>query len=86
LSHGALDKKDRVDRHEAIQLTGESRYLGGARLVEAIDHTWFRERDVAIAPKPSHLPAWAKDKNKKWIDISIQGQTLILYQGSNAVM
>ncbi len=85
LSHGALDKKDRIDRHEAIQLTGESRFLGGNRLVEAIDHTWLRERDVSIAPKPSHLPAWAKDKSKKWVDISIQGQTMILYQGSTPV-
>jgi lipoprotein-anchoring transpeptidase ErfK/SrfK len=45
---------------------------------------WFRERDIAIAAKPSKLPAWAKD-NKRWVDIGIQSQTLVLYEGNRAV-
>lgn len=85
LSKGALDKKDRLERHEAIELTGESRFFGGYRMVEANDHSWIRERDIAIAAKPSKLPSWAKEKKKKWIDISIQGQTMVLYEGSQAV-
>ncbi|MFO0554767.1 MAG: L,D-transpeptidase [Polyangiaceae bacterium] len=84
LSHAALDKKDKVDHLEVIQLTGRSRNLGGHRMLEAQGGLYFRERDIAIAAKPSKLPAFSKDK-KRWIDISIQSQTLILYEGQNAV-
>jgi lipoprotein-anchoring transpeptidase ErfK/SrfK len=82
---GTAKKKDSVDRHTAIQLTGESKYEGGQRYVEAQGGTWYKEHDVAIAAKPSKLPAWAKDPKKRWIDISIQSQTLVLYEGGKAV-
>jgi hypothetical protein len=49
------------------------------------DARWrLGERDVAIAAKPSKLPAWAKT-DKRWIDISIHAQTLVLYEGQRAV-
>lgn len=84
VSRAALDKKDPVPRLEAIQLTGRSKKLGGHRLLESIDGSWYRERDIAIAPKPGKLPAWAKG-DTKWIDVSIQSQTLVLYVGNQAI-
>lgn len=84
LSKGGFDKKEKVLRLDAVQLTGRSRHLGGSRLVESIDGGWLKESDVAIAAKPSKLPAFAKGQ-KKWIDISIQSQTLVLYEGNRAV-
>ncbi len=84
LSKLALDKKERVRRLDAVQLTGRSQHLGGHRMVETLDGGWLRERDVAIAAKPTKLPAFAKG-DKRWIDISIHGQTLVLYEGNKAV-
>lgn len=84
LSKAALDKKEKVHRLDAVQLTGRSQNLGGNRMLETLDGAWLRERDIAIAAKPTKLPAWAKG-DKRWIDISIQAQTLVLYEGPRAV-
>ncbi|HTJ82979.1 MAG TPA: L,D-transpeptidase [Polyangiaceae bacterium] len=84
LSKAALDKKEKIAKHEAVPLTGRSRSLGGYRMLEATDGTWYREHDLAIAAKPSKLPSFAK-ADKRWIDISIQAQTLVLYEGQKAV-
>ncbi len=83
-SRRALDKKGKVAFHTAIQLTGKSTKIGETRLVEAKDGTWLKDSDVAIAVKPSELPAFAKT-TKKWIDISILSQILILYEGTTPV-
>ncbi len=85
LSKGVLDKAHKLDKHEAVQLTGQSRFRGGERLVEAVDGSWVREHDVAIAAKPSKLPGFSRKKDTKWIDIGIHSQTLILYEGSEPV-
>ncbi|NUP08325.1 MAG: L,D-transpeptidase [Polyangiaceae bacterium] len=84
VSKASLEKNGKAHRLDPIQLTGQSKHLGGHRLVESIDGNWYREHDVAIAAKPSKLPAFAKD-GKRWIDIGIQSQTLILYEGNRAV-
>ncbi len=83
-SRRALDKKGQLAFHTAIQLTGKSTRIGETRLVEAKDGTWLKDSDVAIAVKPSELPAFAKS-TKKWIDISILSQILILYEGTTPV-
>ncbi len=70
--------------HKAIQLTGKSTRIGDSRLVEAKDGTWIKDDELAIAVKPSELPSFATGK-RKWIDISILGQTLVLYEGATPV-
>ncbi len=84
ISRLALDKKDSIHKLDPVQLTGRSKNLGGHRLLEGSGGEWYRERDLAIAAKPSKLPAFAKS-GKRWIDISIQSQTLVLYEGQQAV-
>lgn len=64
-----------------IQLTGDVKNASGARWVETEDGHWMRTRDLAIAPLLSKLPSVSK-KGEKWIDISIQRQVLILYEGT----
>jgi hypothetical protein len=85
LSRLAMDKAHKLDRLLPVQLTGKSRYLAGQRLVEAIDGTWVRERDAAIAAKPSRLPGFARKKGTRWVDIGIQSQILILYNGGDPI-
>lgn len=84
LSRRAFDKAGQVARHSAVQLTGKSTKIGRVRLVEASDGKWLRADDLAIAVKPSDRPSFAKG-NRKWIDISILGQVLILYEGATPV-
>lgn len=83
-SKRSLLKVGPVEKHVALQLTGRSTKIGNVRLVEVKDGTWVRDDEVAIAAKPSDLPGFAKSK-KKWIDISIFGQTMVLYEGTKPV-
>jgi lipoprotein-anchoring transpeptidase ErfK/SrfK len=84
LSRKARDVVGHAPFHTAVQLTGRSQKLGKDRYVEAKDGTWIDDTNLAIAVKPSDLPSFAKG-DKKWIDISILGQTLILYEGDKPV-
>jgi hypothetical protein len=70
--------------HTAVQLTGKSTKIGETRLVEAEDGAWIKDDDLAIAAKPSELPPFAAS-GKKWIDVSILGQTMVLYEGQKPV-
>lgn len=67
-----------------VQLTGEVRNDGERRFVTTEDGTYLRTRDLAIVVKPSELPNIAR-KNTKWIDISIQRQVLVLYEGKKPI-
>ena len=76
--------KKRFAYGEPIQLTGEVRRDGKRRYLETEDGTWVRTRDLAVVAKSSKLPKHAKD-GVKWVDVSIQRQTLILYEGREPV-
>jgi lipoprotein-anchoring transpeptidase ErfK/SrfK len=84
VSARSLKKVGTLDFHVAVQLTGKSTKVGEARLVEAEDGAWIKDDDLAIAAKPSELPAFAGG-TKKWIDVSILGQTMVLYEGVKPV-
>jgi len=64
LSHGASTRKTASIATRRFSSPANHVTSAGARLVEAIDHTWFRERDVAIAPKL--LIFRLQRQNKKW--------------------
>lgn len=83
-SERSLKKVGPLKFHKPIQLTGKSTRIGETRLVEAKDGTWLKDSDVAIAVKPSELPSFAKT-TKKWIDVSILSQILVLYEGTKPV-
>jgi lipoprotein-anchoring transpeptidase ErfK/SrfK len=84
VSERSLNKTGPAELHAAVQLTGKSTKIGEARLVEAADGSWLKDEDLAIAVKPSELPAFAAT-TKKWLDISILGQTMVLYEGTKPV-
>jgi lipoprotein-anchoring transpeptidase ErfK/SrfK len=77
-------KKTRLALFTPVQLTGEVRGEGEDRMVEANDGDWLKSKDLAIIVKSSSLPSFVKDKTR-WIDVSIQQQTLVLYEGSKPV-
>ncbi|WP_437929942.1 L,D-transpeptidase [Sorangium sp. So ce291] len=69
---------------EAIPLSGASRRVGGVAYLEARDGSLVRADDVVrVDPLPS-APAWAV-RGRKWIDVSINQQSLVAYEGSRPV-
>ena len=48
------------------------------------DKRWFNQQDVGLAVAPSTWPEDA-EKGKKWIEISITNQTLVLWEGKKPV-
>jgi hypothetical protein len=84
VSERSFKRVGKVDFHAAVQLTGKSTKIGSERLVEAEDGTWIKDEDLAIAVKTSELPAFAPS-TKKWLDVSILGQTMVLYEGTRPV-
>jgi lipoprotein-anchoring transpeptidase ErfK/SrfK len=58
--------------------------MAGARMLEARDQSWLRSDDLRIAAQPSELP-WFAGGGRRWIDVSIQSQTLVLWEGDRPV-
>jgi lipoprotein-anchoring transpeptidase ErfK/SrfK len=78
--------EETLPRRAIVPLTGKARIEAGERYYQTKkDPTvWLRARDLAIAAPPPALPAVA-ESGKKWIDISIVQQTLVLYDGKRPV-
>ncbi|MBI4950712.1 MAG: L,D-transpeptidase [Myxococcales bacterium] len=81
---GGWTREADLGEHEAVQLTGEARGSGAKRYVEASDGEWLRASDLAIVARPSKLPSFASG-GERWIDVSIQQQVLVLYEGKKPV-
>jgi lipoprotein-anchoring transpeptidase ErfK/SrfK len=75
-----------IPKRVIVPLTGKARIEAGERYYQSRkDPTvWLRARDLAIAAPPPTLPEVA-ESGKKWIDISIVQQTLVLYEGKRPV-
>lgn len=81
---GKLKKGDELQRREMIPLTGTVKEIAGIRMVETRDGRWLKSADLKTIAKPTQLPWHAKDQ-RRWIDVSILAQTLVLWQGSTPV-
>jgi lipoprotein-anchoring transpeptidase ErfK/SrfK len=84
ISDKKLAKAGELDWHSTVQLTGRATRVAGARYVETKNKTWINDDHLAIAVKPSEQPFFARG-SRKWIDISILGQTLVLYEGRKPI-
>jgi lipoprotein-anchoring transpeptidase ErfK/SrfK len=81
---GRYKRRMRLAYGTPVQLTGEVRHNEVGRMVETADGDFLRTKDLAIVVKASSLPRFASPKTK-WIDVSIQQQTLTLFEGDTAV-
>jgi hypothetical protein len=84
IDRGRLVPGRALGRREFVELTGRARDMGGARMVEARDRTWLRRGDLRVAVQPNELP-WFASGDRRWIDISIEDQTLVLWEGDTPV-
>lgn len=63
-----------------LQLTGIQRKSKGGRFLEAKGGAWVNAHDVGVAVVPEAWPQ-AAERGEKWVDVSIEDQTLVLWEG-----
>ena len=82
---GTLKKTDDVLATRGfMQLTGVQRKSKGARFLETKSGSWVRSSDVGVAVVPEEWPQ-AAQRGERWIDVSIEDQTLVLWEGKKPV-
>lgn len=81
---GKLLRAERPAPREMIALNGKIQRLGGERMVQARNGQWLRSDDLRVAVKPSTLP-WFAAKKRRWIQVSLLSQTLVLWEGATPV-
>jgi lipoprotein-anchoring transpeptidase ErfK/SrfK len=73
-----------VPYRAVLALTGKQRTFSGRLHYETTDNRWINDLDASRLDAAKRMPAWGK-KGEKWIDVNITKQTLVLYEGTQAV-
>lgn len=68
----------------AYKLTGKGKTLGKVRYREIEGGLWVKHTETGSAFAPSEWPQ-AATAGQKWIEVSIDNQTLVLWEGKNPV-
>jgi lipoprotein-anchoring transpeptidase ErfK/SrfK len=84
LAGGKMVPAGELEFRAALGLTGKMKTVEGVRYFRTKDKRWLHQHDVGLALAPEKWPEDA-EKGKKWIDISIEGQTLTLWEGKKPV-
>jgi lipoprotein-anchoring transpeptidase ErfK/SrfK len=67
-----------------LQLSGNQKKVGATRYLQTKTGTWVRASDVGVAVVPVEWPQ-AAERGEKWVDVSVEDQTLILWEGKKPV-
>jgi hypothetical protein len=82
---GTLKRTDDVlPTRGFLQLTGVQRTSKDSRFLEAKNGVWVRASDVGMAVRPDLWPQ-AAQRGEKWVDVSIDAQTLVIWEGKTPV-
>ncbi len=84
IAHGKVAPGEAIDHRTAVALTGTKRTIEGVKYYRTADKRWLNQQDVGLAVAPATWPEDA-EKGKKWIEISITNQTLVLWEGKTPV-
>ena len=79
----ATATQDQYSRFTPLQLTGTKENVGGANYLEIEGGGWIRSENV-IEMAPGPAPADLKP-GEKWIDVNLDNQSLVAYEGDKAV-
>jgi hypothetical protein len=72
----------KLERFQTVSFTGKTR----GELWETYEGYWVSTQGMKLIKKRESLPSFLKpDSQTKWIDISIQHQLLVAYEGARAV-
>lgn len=77
-------KKDELEYHDVMQLSGRFRTTEGERFYERKDGAWVRHKDITLLQTRSELPEFATG-TQKWVDVSVITGTLVAYEGATPV-
>lgn len=80
----ALSPKEPAAYRSAIKLTGKQNFFRKRLHFETTDGHWVSDKDVSRLDPARKMPAWGKN-GEKWIDVNVTKQTLVLYEGTQAV-
>lgn len=78
------EKRELLEYHAFLPLTGKYRELDGVRFWELDDGRYVRHKDVTVVRQRYQFPKFVT-KNKKWVDISVVTGTLVAYEGERPV-
>lgn len=81
---GDLKRGERLRWRQTVPLTGKVKYIRGVKMVQARSGDWLRSSDLKTAKKPRELP-WFASKQRRWIQVSLTSQTMVLWEGSRPV-
>jgi hypothetical protein len=96
VENGKLAAREPLEYRQFVALTGQARDVKttrrtakgpveeSERLLEAKAGGWLRARDLKMVNMPRTLP-WFAERGSRWIDVSIDHQTLVLWEGSEPV-
>lgn len=68
----------------ALKLTGKQAFFRGKLHYETESGNWVSDRDASRLDPVKKMPAWGSN-GEKWIDVNVTKQTLVLYEGTQAV-
>ncbi len=80
---GSAAPKGRVNRFEALQLSGRTAEVKGTNYSELADGSWVKNIHVRVT-KPGDLPKNLAPE-ERWIDVNVSQQTLVVYQGTRPI-
>lgn len=67
-----------------LQLTGGRKVFDGKPYLETKAGYWVKAKDVGVAFTPHRWPG-AAERGEKWIDVAIEDETLVLWEGKKPV-
>jgi lipoprotein-anchoring transpeptidase ErfK/SrfK len=74
----------KAEYRAVLPLTGKKKFIQNRLHYETTDGNYISDRVASELRPAKNMPGWAK-KGEKWISISINKQTLVLYEGENPV-
>lgn len=81
---GQMKTVGAFDYRQVLKLSGKKIGSEGVAFWEALDGSYVPSSTALILKKRDSYPSVA-DGNRKWIDVSINDQTLVAYEGTKAV-
>jgi hypothetical protein len=79
-----LRSERRLEFREAVPITGTRVTNGGVSYLETKDGHWLADQSLLRVDPPAVLPRFAA-AGRTWIDVSIDHQTLVAYEGQKPV-
>jgi lipoprotein-anchoring transpeptidase ErfK/SrfK len=84
IAHGKVSSSDTLEHRSVYGLNGKMKTVEGVKYYRTLDKHWLGQQDVGLAVAPATWPEDA-EKGRKWIEISITNQTLVLWEGKKPV-